>query len=607
MGHRLHAAAVCFLFFACSAAPDSRDGREEEVAEVSQATTCGVALSKYPVAGKHNNGYDPSAGNSSLWSCDDGGSNSDYVGGDHLGNDIWAAEGTPVVATVDGTLLLVGFSNYSGNKVTIKDKCGWYHFYCHLKEIAPGISNGVNVKAGQVLGSVGKTGTASNGVVHLHYSIYPDGNYDAGVDPWPYLHAVEHAVCDGGIDTQPDAQGNVAAWGPNRLDYFARGTDGTLMHQYWTGSSWGALESLGGELTSDPVVSAWGPNRLDVFARGKDDDLVHMYWNGSTWGEWESLGGSITSNPAVVSWGPDRLDIFARGTDNDLVHLWWGGSNWGEWESLGGTLTSSPVAIAWGPNRLDIFARGEDNGLIHKAWIGNTWGDWDLLGGELTSAPAAVAWGPNRLDIFARGPENDLLHMWWGGSNWGAWESLGGNITSDPAVAAWGPNRLDIFARGEAGDLAHMWWNGSAWGTWESLGGALQSDPSVVAWGPNRLDIFNRGVGDTVEHLAWIPGWGSYESLGSPIACSGDPAAVIDFCPAAGTGGNSGTGGSASGGTGWSDGGTSTGGNGGGPNLAPNTSGDDGGCNASSRPAPGGWLALLLALGFVARSRKKRS
>lgn len=180
---------------ACSSGASTDDGREDEVSVVAQPTTCGPQLAKYPVEGPHNNGYDSTAGDSSQWSCSDAHSNTDYVGGDHLGNDIWAAEGTPVVATVNGTLKLTGWSDYSGNKVTIVDGCGWSHFYCHLQSIAPGMSNGVNVTAGQVIGYVGKTGTASNGVVHLHYSIYPDGNYDAGVDPWPYLHAVEGSTC----------------------------------------------------------------------------------------------------------------------------------------------------------------------------------------------------------------------------------------------------------------------------------------------------------------------------------------------------------------------------------------------------------------------------
>jgi hypothetical protein len=170
----------------------------DPTAALVQAVTCDVKLARYPVMGRHNNGYDSTAGDRSMWSCDDANSNSDFVAGDHLGNDIWADEGTPVVATVAGRLTLTGFSDYSGNKVTIVDDCGWYHFYAHLQSIAPGMMDGVRVQAGDVVGAVGKTGTASNGVVHLHYSIYPDGNYDAGINPWPALHAVERNVCAGG-------------------------------------------------------------------------------------------------------------------------------------------------------------------------------------------------------------------------------------------------------------------------------------------------------------------------------------------------------------------------------------------------------------------------
>ena len=168
---------------------------EVPVGLTTAAVTCPPPVTRYPVRGRHNHGYDRNAGNASLWTCDDAYSNEDFVAGDHLGNDIWAAEGTPVIATTNGRLTLTGWSDYSGNKVTVIDDCGWYHFYCHLQRIEPGIRDGVRVTAGQVIGYVGRTGTASNGVVHLHYSLYPDGSYSRGVDPWPYLHAVEHDVC----------------------------------------------------------------------------------------------------------------------------------------------------------------------------------------------------------------------------------------------------------------------------------------------------------------------------------------------------------------------------------------------------------------------------
>ena len=159
---RVQAVVMALAGAACSGgyADDASDRTSLRV----QAVTCDVKLARYPVMGKHNNGYDSTAGNAALWSCDDANSNSDFVAGDHLGNDIWAAEGSQVVATVAGVLTLTGWSDYSGNKVTIIDDCGWYHFYAHLQSIAPGMVNGVRVKPGDVVGAVGKTGTASNGV-----------------------------------------------------------------------------------------------------------------------------------------------------------------------------------------------------------------------------------------------------------------------------------------------------------------------------------------------------------------------------------------------------------------------------------------------------------
>jgi hypothetical protein len=170
---------------------------ELDTTAVHLLTTAAATIDVYPVRGLHNTGYDRSldGGSRASWNCNRGNSNSDFVAGDHLGIDIWAAEGTPVAATVGGTLTLVGRSDYSGNKVTIKTSSGWYHFFCHLKSIASGMVNGKVVKAGDIIGYVGKTGTASNGVVHLHYSLYPDGNYNRGINPWNLLYAKELNVC----------------------------------------------------------------------------------------------------------------------------------------------------------------------------------------------------------------------------------------------------------------------------------------------------------------------------------------------------------------------------------------------------------------------------
>jgi hypothetical protein len=314
----------------------------------------------------------------------------------------------------------------------------------------------------------------------------------------------------GGILESPP---HAVAWGADRLDIFAIGTDSAMWHRWWDGASWGGWESLGGIIITAPEVVSWEANRLDVFALGTNHALWHRWWDGSSWGGWESLGGILTSLVSAVSWGPNRLDIFGLGTDHALWHRWWDGSSWGGWESLGGILVSPPKVVSWGPNRLDVFALGTDNALWHRWWDGSSWGGWESLGGILTSPPDVVSWGPNRLDVFAIGTDSAMWHRWWDGASWGGWESLGGILESPPKAVSWAANRLDVFAVGTNSALWHRWWDGVHWGGWESLGGILEAPldgtrlnfPAIdaVSWAPNRLDIFAVGTDSALWHQWW--------------------------------------------------------------------------------------------------------
>src|SRR5262245_59036815 len=89
---------------ACTFGAGDESGDEtDQVEERTSAVSCAPKLSVFPVRGKHNTGYESAnTGKSSTWTCNAEYSNSDYVWNKHLGNDIWAAEGTPVVATTDG-------------------------------------------------------------------------------------------------------------------------------------------------------------------------------------------------------------------------------------------------------------------------------------------------------------------------------------------------------------------------------------------------------------------------------------------------------------------------------------------------------------------------
>jgi hypothetical protein len=63
---------------------------------------------------------------------------------------------------------------------------------------------------------------------------------------------------------------------------------------------------------------------MEVFVRGTDNALWHIWQTtpNGTWSGWASLGGVLTSDPIVASNADGRLEVFVRGTDNALWHIW---------------------------------------------------------------------------------------------------------------------------------------------------------------------------------------------------------------------------------------------------------------------------------------------
>jgi murein DD-endopeptidase MepM/ murein hydrolase activator NlpD len=146
--------------------------RELTAREVAwQAELLGRSGYAFPVAGKHN------------FVDTFGAPRSDVPV--HVGNDIFASFGTPIVAVADGRLYRVGTLKISGNRVWLRDKKGFRYFYAHLSDFAAAAYNGADVHAGEVIGFVGNTGDAEPTPPHLHFEVHmPDG---AVVDPFPYL------------------------------------------------------------------------------------------------------------------------------------------------------------------------------------------------------------------------------------------------------------------------------------------------------------------------------------------------------------------------------------------------------------------------------------
>jgi peptidoglycan hydrolase-like protein with peptidoglycan-binding domain len=105
----------------------------------------------------------------------------------HEGADIMGAKGLAIYATNDGVISKVSTGGHlGGNAIYLKIPNGTYFYYAHLDSFAPGMAAGVPVKAGQIIGYNGSTGTTTP---HLHFEVHPFGG--AAVNPYAILKAVD--------------------------------------------------------------------------------------------------------------------------------------------------------------------------------------------------------------------------------------------------------------------------------------------------------------------------------------------------------------------------------------------------------------------------------
>lgn len=89
----------------------------------------------------------------------------------HSGVDLAAPKGTEIYATRSGTVTRATYDSTSGYYVTINHGDGFSSSYLHMTHYI--VSVGDKVKAGQVIGYVGSTGTSTGN--HLHFSIAYNG------------------------------------------------------------------------------------------------------------------------------------------------------------------------------------------------------------------------------------------------------------------------------------------------------------------------------------------------------------------------------------------------------------------------------------------------
>jgi murein DD-endopeptidase MepM/ murein hydrolase activator NlpD len=114
-------------------------------------------------------------------------------GRQHQALDIMASQGTPVLAATDGPVAKLFQSDKGGITLYQLDSSGLYYFYyAHLMSYAEGITEGKQLKRGDVIGYVGDTGNAGAGNFHLHFAISKPsapGKWSGGepINPYPLL------------------------------------------------------------------------------------------------------------------------------------------------------------------------------------------------------------------------------------------------------------------------------------------------------------------------------------------------------------------------------------------------------------------------------------
>jgi len=89
----------------------------------------------------------------------------------HWGIDFSAVTGTEIFATGDGTVVSTGWGGGFGNRVIIDHGFGYRTLYAHMHRIS--VVEGSEVKRGDIIGTVGNTGTST--APHLHYEVLKNG------------------------------------------------------------------------------------------------------------------------------------------------------------------------------------------------------------------------------------------------------------------------------------------------------------------------------------------------------------------------------------------------------------------------------------------------
>src|SRR6185436_8101445 len=119
------------------------------------------------------------------------------------------------------------------------------------------------------------------------------------------------------------------------------------------------------------AVVAWGRNRLNIFARGTDGHLYEKKWNGG-WSGWNDLGGGVAADPAAVVQEGRRISLAVLLTSGNISYRYSIGDAWSDWQDMGGAglFKQAPTLLAWNGNWVSVFGVRVDGTVAYKWWDG---------------------------------------------------------------------------------------------------------------------------------------------------------------------------------------------------------------------------------------------
>ncbi|HYN49497.1 MAG TPA: peptidoglycan DD-metalloendopeptidase family protein [Thermoleophilaceae bacterium] len=213
--------------------PPESDPRESPAPRPDRAepvdTSCGSSTLSSPVKGTVTSGFGPRWGRT------------------HEGLDIAAPTGTAIRAAACGSVSIAGVQDGYGNMVCITHSSSFSTCYAHMSRFAVG--QGARVRAGQVIGYVGCTGSCTG--PHVHFETRVNGQAQ---DPTPYLNGSRAASASAAsrATTKLDAAGRRSAAAMSVGGGATSSGGGSAPQASWSGA---ASTSAGSEAV---VASAGG-------------------------------------------------------------------------------------------------------------------------------------------------------------------------------------------------------------------------------------------------------------------------------------------------------------------------------------------------------------